>query len=261
MRSFSAARVLTLMGMALLAMGAPASSAISALALYSEGEYTAAISAGEAEGGANGFTTAARAALADAELREQTCLECLLNAERLAQAAIAADAENVDAHILFATALGRRARIIGFFASQREAIASRTDDAIAVALRLDPASSFALAVRGAWHIEIVSQAGRFLARILYRADIDEGKDFYRQAIERDPENPVIRYQYALSLDGYDFEQERAEIEVALEAAIAGVARNAYEEAIKIRAETLLDLLRSGMEAAFEERMKQFRGES
>ena len=261
MRRLSIARLLAPVALGWLAMGAPARSATPALALYAEGEYLAAISAGETEGGANGFAVAARAALADAELRDAPCLECLLTAERLAQAAIAADAENVEAHVLFVTAVGRRARIIGFLASQRESIGSRTDDAIATALRIDPASPLALAVRGAWHIEIVSQAGRFLARVLYGADIEDGKEFYRQAIERDPENPVIRYQYALSLDSYDFEQEREEIETALENAIAGTTGNAYEEAIKTRAQALLDLLRSGMEEAFEERMRQFRGES
>ena len=260
MRSFSAVRLLALMGLAWTAMSAPAYSATSALTLYAEGEYSAAISTGEAEGSAGGFAVAARAALADAELRDAPCLECLLNGERLAQAAIAADAENAEAYILLVTALGRRARIIGFLASQGESIGTRTDDAIANALRIDPAWAWALAVRGAWHIEIVRQAGRFLARVLYGADIEEGKNFYRQAIERDPKNPVIRYQYALSLDSYDFEREREEIESALGTAVAGAAGNAYEEAIKARAQTLLDLLREGMEEAFEERMKQFRGE-
>lgn len=261
MRRLSATRLLVLIEIAFMAMGVPAHSATPALSLYVEGEYSAAISAGEAEGGSSGFTIAARAALADAELRDAPCLECLLNAERLAQAAIDANSENADALILFVTALGRRARIIGFFASQRESIAARTDDAIAAALRLEPDSPFALAVRGAWHIEVVGQAGRFMARVLYGADIEEGKDFYRQAIENAPDNPVIRYQYALSLDGYDFEEERVEIETALEAAIMGVAHNAYEEAIRARAQTLLDLLQSGMEQAFEERMRQFRGEA
>jgi hypothetical protein len=46
----------------------------------------------------------------------------------------------------------------------------------------------------------------------------------------------------------------------LEAAISGDPGNAYEEAIKERAQTLFDLLRDGMEDAFRERMRQFRGE-
>ncbi len=243
-----------------LGLGASAQSVTPALTLYEEGEYTEAIWRGEAEGGSGGFTIAARAVLADAELRDMPCLECLLRAEELAGLAIAADDQNAEAYILLVTALGRRARLIGFLASQREAIASRTDDAIATALELDPGFSFALAVRGAWHIEIVNQAGRFLARVLYGANIDEGKDFYRQAIEMEPENPVIRYQYALSLEGYDFERERADIEAALAAALSGTPRNAYEEAIQMRAQILFDLLRAGDEGAFREHMRQFRGD-
>jgi len=243
-----------------MAMGAPAPSPTSALTLYAEGEYVEAISAGEAEGGSGGFTVAARAALADAELRDAPCLECLLRAEEFARRAIAADGENAQAYMLLVTALGRRARIIGFIRARREAIASQTDDAIEAALNLDPALSFALALRGAWHIEIVNLAGRFLARALYGASFEEGKSFYRIAIEMDPGNLVIRYQYALSLDGYDFERERTEIESALEASLSGDPGNAYEEAIRGRAKTLYDFLREGEENAFSEHMRQFRGE-
>jgi tetratricopeptide (TPR) repeat protein len=255
MRSFSAA-----LFVGLIVTGAPARSATPALALYAEGEYLEAMEAGEAEGGSSGFTLVARAAIADAELRDAPCHECLMRAEEFAQLAIAADGENAEAHILLVTALGRRARIIGFLAAQREAIASRTDDAITTALHLDPASAFAHALRGAWHIEIVNLAGRFLGRVLYGADFEEGRRFYRQAIKMDPQNLVIRYQYALSLDGYDFESERTEIEAALEAAIADEPADAYEEAIKERAQMLFDLLQEGEDDAFRERMRQFRGE-
>ncbi len=110
MRNLSATPFLALMATALIAIGAPARAATTAHALYAEGDYSAAISAGEAEGGTNGFALAARAALADDELADAPCLECLLNAERLAQAAIAADESNAEAYILLVTALGRRGR-------------------------------------------------------------------------------------------------------------------------------------------------------
>ncbi|MEE8439290.1 MAG: hypothetical protein V3S07_06845 [Micropepsaceae bacterium] len=256
MRSISAALIFGLM-----LQGAPAYSAVSAHGLYAEGEYAEAISAGEAEGGASGFALAARAALADAELRDVPCLECLRRAEELARMAIAANPEHTEAYAFLVTALGRRARLIGFFASQREGIAGQTDNAIGTALQLEPSSSVALALRGAWHIEVVSQAGRFLGRVLYGARVEEGKRFFREATQLEPENLVINYQYALSLHGLDFAGEQPEIETALEAASSGAPRDAYEGSIRARAEILLNLLQDGMEDAFHEHIMRYRGEA
>ncbi len=256
MRSISAALIFGFM-----MASAPAHSAVSAADFYAGGEYLKAISAGEEEGGAGGFALAARAVLADAELRDMPCIECLRRAEELARGAVAADPEYAEGYIFLVTALGRRARLSGFFASQREGIAGQTDSAIASALQLEPNSSIALTLRGAWHIEVVSQAGRFLGRVLYGASVEEGKRFFHRAIELEPKNLVINYPYALALDGYDFAAERQEIETPLAAASSGVPRDAYEEAIKERASALLGLLRDGTEDALRESMKRFRGDA
>jgi hypothetical protein len=255
MRRISAALIFGLM-----VVGAPANSAIPAEQLYTEGRYSEAISVGEAEGGSIGFTVAARAAFADAELRETPCLECLSRAGELAREAISADPENAEAHLLLVAALGRRARLIGFFASQREGVASQTDEAISKALMLESGSAFALAVRGAWHFEVVSQAGRFLGSTLYGARAEDGQRYFAEAIAREPENLVIRYQYALSLEACDFDAERGEVEMALEAATLGRPRDAYEGAINARATRLLGLLRDGMEEAFSGLMSRYRGD-
>jgi len=256
MRSISAALIFGLM-----VLGAPAQSAVSAQQLYAEGRYSEAISAGEAQGNSVGFAVAARAAFADAELRQTPCLECLSRAEELARVAITADPEDAESYLLLVTALGRRARLIGFFASQRERVAGQTDEAIRKALMLEPRSAFALAVRGAWHMEIVSQAGRFLGRALYGARAEEGQRYFSEAMALEPENLVIEYQYALSLEAYDFEAARAEVERALEAATMGIPRDAYEGAIHTRASTLLSLLRNGMEETFRELMSRYRGDA
>jgi hypothetical protein len=255
MRRISAALIFGLM-----VAGVPANSATPAQEHYTEGRYSEAISVGEAEGGSTGFTVAARAAFADAELRETPCLECLSRAGELAREAISADPENADAHLLLVAALGRRARLIGFFASQREGVASQTDEAISKALMLEPGLAFALAVRGAWHFEVVSQAGRFLASTLYGARAEDGQRYFAEAIAQEPENLVIRYQYALSLEAYGFDAERAEVEMALEAATLGRPRDAYEGAINARATRLLGLLRDGMEEAFRDLMSRYRGD-
>ena len=58
---------------------------------------------------------------------------------------------------------------------------------------------------GAWHIEVVRNGGSLLARALYGARLDTGEDYFRRAFAADPKNLVIRFQYALSLSGYDFD--------------------------------------------------------
>jgi hypothetical protein len=245
----------------LLVLSAPAYAAQSAQELYVQGNYGAAISAAEAEGGASGFSWAARASLADAELRDQPCMECLSRAEELARSAIAADPQNAENYIFLVTALGRRARIIGFIQSQRESIAGQTRNAITQALEIDTHSVYGHAALGAWHLEVVHQAGSFLARALYGARAELGKSAYEEAIALEPENLVVRYQYALSLDAYDFEGEREVIEENLEMSASAMPRNAYENAIKARAEILLAMLQEDMIDAYRARARVFRGES
>jgi hypothetical protein len=240
-------------------LASPVANAADAETFYSNGEYAAAIDAGEAQGGSDGYAVAARAALADAELREMPCLECLGRAAGFAEDAIRLDSRRAEAYIYLVVALGRRARLIGFFQAQREGLGGRTNDAIDAALEVDPDYPWALAARGGWHIEVVRLAGRILGGFLFGASIDQGIDQFRRAMEAEPENLVIPYQFALSLSAYDINGRRGDVRAALSRARMLTPRDAYERAIQMRAGMLLDALNAESYAEFRTLLDLYRG--
>jgi hypothetical protein len=116
------------------------------------------------------------------------------------------------------------------------------------ALRLDPGDASALAAFGGWHVEVVRLAG-MLGTALYGARLETGKDYYRRGIARDPENLVLKFQFALSLAGYDLNANSRDVQALLVAAAAGTPRTAYERVLKARAAQLLDAVRKDQRSA------------
>jgi len=213
-----------------------------ALAMFETGDYLAAAKAGAAEGGATSLALAARATLADATLRDAPCMECLQNAERLARQAIAADPNNMEGHIHLAVSLGYQARIIGPIRARFARFPEQAKQEIETALRLAPTNHWALSAAGGFNIEVVRSGGRFLGNLFYGASFEDGVAYFEKAIAADPENPLIKLQYALALTGYSFDTRRAEITAVLDSSVHAKPGNTYEEAMRQRAGRLLALL-------------------
>ena len=213
-----------------------------ALALFEKGDYLAAAKAGAAEGNASSFALAARATLADATMRDAPCMECLQNAERLARQAIAADPGNMEGHIHLAVSLGYQARIIGPIRARFARFPEQAKEEIETALRLAPDNHWALSAAGGFNIEVVRSGGRLLGNFFYGASFENGVAYFHKAIAADPENPLIKLQYALALTGYAFDARRAEIAAVLDSSAKAKPGNVYEEAMRQRAGRLLALL-------------------
>jgi hypothetical protein len=213
-----------------------------ALALYTQGKYAAAIQAGIRDNNAPGFALAARAELAEEMLRETPCLACLKRAEADARRAIEADPKTVEGHVDAALALGYQARIIGKLAAHFKRYAEQAKDHLDAALAVDPQNPWASAALGGWNIEIVRGGGRTLARWLYGASIENGLADFSKAFAAAPGSAVLRYQYALSLSGYDRDTYRSAIEDALERCVAAKPDSAFETVAQTRARDLLHAL-------------------
>lgn len=211
--------------------------------VYELGEYLAAARAAESEGGAAGLALAARAMLADATLRESPCLICLKQAEQLARRAIKADPDYPEGYIELAAALGYEARFLGLFRAKLGRFGEQAKEAIDMALKLMPDDPWALAAAGGWNIEVVRAGGRVIGGLLYGAYFDDGVAYYRRALAADPGNSVISLQYALALTSYAFEARRIEIMAVLDATVRSDPRDAYADAMRVRAAMLLDLLK------------------
>jgi len=69
----------------------------------------------------------------------------------------------------------------------------------------------------------------------------------------------VRYQYALSLSGYDTDRFRHEIDDALARVAKEKAATAYEAIAKKRAAELALLLKSGDRAGFDARVRKYQG--
>ncbi len=227
-----------------LALAAPPAWAAesSALALFEQGQYAKAIDTAAAEGGGVGLALAARATLAEASLRDAACFECLKRAEGFARQAIAADPNNLEGQLQLAVALGYQARIIGPLRARFQRFPEQARNAIETALRLEPNNPWALATARGFQIEVVRSGGRLLGNLFYSASFDDGVAYYQRAIGADPDNAVIKIQYALALTSYAFEARRVEIVAVLDSVTRGPAPDAYGKAMKVRAAQLLDLL-------------------
>jgi hypothetical protein len=230
-----------------------------ALAMFEKGDYLGAAKAAAAEGSATSLALAARATLADATLRDRPCMECLQNAERLARQAIAVDPNNMEGHIHLAVSLGYQARIIGPIRARFARFPEQAQQGIETALRLAPNNHWALSAAGGFNIEVVRSGGRFLGNLLYGATFENGVAYFHKAIAADPENPLIKLQYALALTGYSFDARRAEIAAVLDSSVRAKPGNVYERAMGERAGRLLALLNENKRDEFLVLARRYQG--
>jgi tetratricopeptide (TPR) repeat protein len=218
--------------------------------LYATGKYADAQSSGEAQGDAYGYAVAARAVLASALAREHPCLECFQRAEGDARRAIALDPKSANAHVYLAAALGYEGRIEGMMTAKLRAYPEQAKTNLDTALAADRDNAWALAALGAWNIEIVRGGGVTLASWMYGASIESGLGHFERAFKAAPDNPVIRYQYALTLGGYDPATYRDKIADSLTRAIALKPETAFDSFAQGRAEELLAALTANDMATF-----------
>jgi hypothetical protein len=227
--------------------------------LYRAGQYEDAIKSGEAANTGQALAVAARAAFAEANLSEMPCMPCLQRVEGLARRSIALDNMHPDAFVYLAAALGYQARIVGSITAQFRRYPEDAKDALDHALAVAPNDDWALAATGAWHIEVVRNGGSLLARTIYGARVDTGMDYFYKAFAAEPRNLVIRFQFALSLSGYNFDANSGPVSAALESVRAIEPRTTYEGVIKERAQRLLDLIKANKRAEYLALVNRYQG--
>ena len=247
------------LALALVLLASPARAADALSALYADGQYDAAMRAGEAAHTAPSLALAARAALADAVMRDAPCMACLKRAEADARAAMAADPKLADGPVWLAVALGYQTRLTGILAARWRGAPGQAKAALMQAVRNDPKSPFAVSALGGWNIEVVRAAGAYLARALYGATEAKGLALFDRAVKLQPGNVAVRYQIGLSLAGFDVDRYHDRILGELDAAMAAPAQTAYEKFIQARAAALSALLKAGNRIGFDTRVRKFQG--
>ncbi|HEX4303016.1 MAG TPA: hypothetical protein VHZ78_09495 [Rhizomicrobium sp.] len=243
--------------LALLLFSTPAI-ALTPYDIYAAGHYADAIKAGTAANNAAGYLTAARAILADATTRPRPCLDCLRRAEDFARKAVALDPKLADAHVYLAVAMGYEARIVGPVWARAHNYPGQAKEQLDAALALDSKDPWALGALGGWNVEIVRTGGDYLASWLYDATVDKGLAAFAAAFKAAPDNLAIRFQYALSLSGYDADRFSHEIKDAFARIAKLKPATAYEALAKSRAAELNTLLTKDR-AAFDAKVRLYQG--
>ncbi len=101
--------------------------------------------------------------------------------------------------------------------------------------------------------------GDYLASWLYGASVDKGLDAFAAAFRAAPDNLSVRYQYALSLCGYDADRFNREIKDAFARIAKTKPATAYETLARARAAELAGLLNKGDREAFNAKVRQYQG--
>ena len=217
-----------------------------ALGAYNDGRYEAAADIAAITGGAENFALAARALNAAAYLEPDDDRAIMLakRAADLADAAVEADPDNVEGHLQGAIALAQRgARISGmraFFLG----LAGRARDRLDRALKLAPENPWALSTSAGWHLGVAARAGdgRF------GSDAAKGYEQFLAARWRDPMNISIAYEMALRVLAFGEAAWREEALRALETARTAPAANAFDMALKARADAFAAAIAESEEA-------------
>ncbi|HEY0104451.1 MAG TPA: hypothetical protein VGB91_00090, partial [Rhizomicrobium sp.] len=208
---------------------------------------------------APGYLVAARAALADATTRPAPCFNCLRRAEDLARKAAAIDPGLCDAHVYLAVAMGYEARVVGPVWARAHNYPGLAKAELDQALALEPKDAWALGALGSWNVEIVRTVGSYLASWIYGATIDKGLAAFAAAFRAAPDNLSVRYQYALSLSGYNADRFRHEIDDAFARIAREKPATAYEVLARARAAELAGLLAKADRAAFDAKVRAYQG--
>ena len=98
-----------------------------------------------------------------------------------------------------------------------------------------------------------------MADWFYGASVDNGLAAFAAAFRAAPDNLSVRYQYALSLSGYDADRFRHEIDDAFARIARQKPATAYEALARARAGELAALLKAGKRAAFDARVHKYQG--
>jgi tetratricopeptide (TPR) repeat protein len=173
---------------------------LAAWALFHAGEFQKAAEAGLKAGGA-GITAANKAQAIYAnylEKSEKTKLALFMEVVERAEAQVAEDPKNANAHYLLAYALGRYSQGISVAKALAQGYGGKVKTALETAIKLAPKHADAHIALGAFHAEVIDKVGSLLGRT-QGASKDAGLSMYKQALKLNPESAIAKIEYANGL--------------------------------------------------------------
>jgi hypothetical protein len=202
---------------------------LAAWALFHAGEFQKAAEAGLKAGGA-GITVANKAQAIYAnylEKSEKTKLALFMEVAERAEAQIATDSKNANAHYFMAYALGRYSQGISIAKALAQGLGSKVKSALETTIKLAPKHADAHIALGAFHAEVIDKVGSLLGRT-QGASKDAGLAMFKTALKLNPTSAIAMVEYANGLVMLEGEKKMKEATKLYEDAAACAPLDAME---------------------------------
>jgi tetratricopeptide (TPR) repeat protein len=202
---------------------------LAAWALFHAGDFQKATEAGLKAGEA-GITVANKAQAIYAnylEKSEKTKLALFMEVAERAEAQIAADAKNANAHYFMAYALGRYSQGISIAKALAQGLGGKVKSALETTIKLAPKHADAHIALGAFHAEVIDKVGSLLGRT-QGASKDAGIAAYKTALKLNPSSAIAMVEYANGLVMLEGDKKMKEATKLYEDAAACTPMDAME---------------------------------
>ena len=202
---------------------------LAAWALFHAGEFQKAAEAG-LKAGASGITVANKAQAIYAnylEKNEKTKLALFLEVSQRAEAQVAAEPKNANAHYFMAYALGRYSQGISITKALAQGLGGKVKGALETAIQLQPRHADAHIALGAFHAEVIDKVGSLLGRT-QGASKDAGLNMFKTALKLNPASAIAMVEYANGMVMLEGDKKMKEATKLYEDAAACQAMDAME---------------------------------
>ena len=202
---------------------------LAAWALFHAGEFQKAAEAGLKAGDA-GITVANKAQAIYAnylEKNEKAKLALFLEVSQRAEAQVAADPKNANAHYFMAYALGRYSQGISITKALAQGLGGKVKGALETAIHLQPRHADAHIALGAFHAEVIDKVGSLLGRT-QGASKDAGLNMFKTALKLNPASAIAMVEYANGMVMLEGDKKMKEATKLYEDAAACQAMDAME---------------------------------
>jgi len=202
---------------------------LAAWALFHAGEFQKACEAGLKAGGA-GITVANKAQAIYAnylEKSEKTKLAMFQEVAQRAEAQIAEDPKNPNAHYWMAYALGRYSQGISVAKALAQGLGGKVKSALETAIKLQAKHADAHIALGAFHAEVIDKVGKLLGKT-QGADTATGLKMFQQALKLNPGSAIAMIEYANGLVMLEGDKRMKEAEKLYAQAAESDAADAME---------------------------------
>ena len=206
---------------------------------FRAGKYDAAFAQAGAELTADSHAFRARTLLAKAMCGENDPPRALVDqALAEAEAALALDPAHLEGRLQKAISLSLILRPMSVSEARKTGYGELFKALAEGVLQADPANHYAHGFLAVWHVEVERRGGMIGAAIM-GASLKSARRHYDEAVRLAPDDIGLRWQWARALAALDAKKHFAEIEEALEAAVATAPATDLDRVMKGRAARLL----------------------